>query len=623
MVKEKKSLKIIAISLCLLFLYLPLGVMAFFSFNEAKSLSHFTGFSLRWYESLFGNSQLLDAVFVSVSVAIIATVVSTILGTITAIALSKSKKVVKTAVLQVNNLPIMNPEIVTAISLMLLFSFLNIEKGYLTMLLAHIAFCTPYVITNVLPKVNQLDPNLADAAMDLGASPLQTLIKVILPQIKPGIVAGALLAFTMSFDDFIISYFVTGNGVENISILIYSMSKRVNPSIYALSTIVIFVIFVILIIGTFIPYLLVKKRGNQVIQKVKKQSRFPYQKTALAVLAMIVVVAAVWSWKPRRQLKVYNAGEYIDETVLKDFEKEYDCEVIYEIFDSNETMYTKLLSGENYDVIVPSDYMIERLIDEELIQKIDKSKITNRSHLEQSILHQPFDKNDDYWVPYFYGTVGILYDKTKVDKKDFKDGWNILLNQKYKGNIYMYDSVRDSFMIALKALGYSMNTINEKEVIDAKNWLVKQRQTMNPIYATDEVIDNMKNGEKAMAITYSGDAAAVMDENENMSFFMPEEGTNRWYDGFVICKDSQQTDLANQFINFMIRDDISYRNTVEVGYLTSNAQAAKKASQEVFKGNTAYNIHRHNKNDEVFAYQKQSVKEMYDNYYTKEVINSQ
>lgn len=267
MVKEKKSLKIIAISLCLLFLYLPLGVMAFFSFNEAKSLSHFTGFSLRWYESLFGNSQLLDAVFVSVSVAIIATVVSTILGTITAIALSKSKKVVKTAVLQVNNLPIMNPEIVTAISLMLLFSFLNIEKGYLTMLLAHIAFCTPYVITNVLPKVNQLDPNLADAAMDLGASPLQTLIKVILPQIKPGIVAGALLAFTMSFDDFIISYFVTGNGVENISIVIYNMSKRINPSIYALSTIVLVVILFVLLVGTFVPYMIVKRKGEKLSEK--------------------------------------------------------------------------------------------------------------------------------------------------------------------------------------------------------------------------------------------------------------------------------------------------------------------------------------------------------------------
>ena len=266
--KERKSVKILCISLCLAFLYFPLIIMAFFSFNSAKSLSNFKGFSMRWYESLFGNSQLLDAVIVSVTIAILATVISTILGTVTAIALTKSKKVVRTAIMQVNNLPIMNPEIVTAISLMIFFSFLNIEKGYLTMLLAHIAFCTPYVITNVYPKVKQLDENLADDAMDLGATPLQTLTKVILPQIKPGIVAGALLAFTMSFDDFIISYFVSGNGVENISIVIYNMSKRMNPSIYALSTIVLVVILLVLLVGTFVPYLIVKRKGEKLNEKI-------------------------------------------------------------------------------------------------------------------------------------------------------------------------------------------------------------------------------------------------------------------------------------------------------------------------------------------------------------------
>ena len=212
--KEKKLSKVIIISLCMVFLYFPIFIMAVFSFNSAKSLSHFGGFSGRWYVQLFNNTQLLNAIFVSVSIAVIATICSVVLGTITAIALSKSKKTVRTLVQQVNNLPIMNPEIVTAISLMLLFSFVSFEKGYMTMLLAHIAFCTPYVITNVYPKVKQLDDNLADAAMDLGATPFQTLTKVIIPQIKPGIFAGALLSFTMSFDDFIISYFVTGGGIS-------------------------------------------------------------------------------------------------------------------------------------------------------------------------------------------------------------------------------------------------------------------------------------------------------------------------------------------------------------------------------------------------------------------------
>ena len=244
--KEKKLSKVIIISLCMVFLYFPIFIMAVFSFNGAKSLSHFGGFSGRWYAQLFNNTQLLNAIFV---------------GTITAIALSKSKKTIRTLVQQVNNLPIMNPEIVTAISLMLLFSFVSFEKGYMTMLLAHIAFCTPYVITNVYPKVKQLDDNLADAAMDLGATPFQTLTKVIIPQIKPGIFAGALLSFTMSFDDFIISYFVSGNGVENISIVVYNMSKRVDPSIYALSTVILVVILIGVLLGTFVPYIYLKKRG--------------------------------------------------------------------------------------------------------------------------------------------------------------------------------------------------------------------------------------------------------------------------------------------------------------------------------------------------------------------------
>lgn len=258
--KEKKLSKVIIISLCMVFLYFPIFIMAVFSFNSAKSLSHFGGFSGRWYVQLFNNTQLLNAIFVSVSIAVIATICSVVLGTITAIALSKSKKTVRTLVQQVNNLPIMNPEIVTAISLMLFFSFVNFEKGYMTMLLAHIAFCTPYVITNVYPKVKQLDDNLADAAMDLGATPFQTLTKVIIPQIKPGIFAGALLSFTMSFDDFIISYFVSGNGVENISIVVYNMSKRVDPSIYALSTVILVVILIGVLLGTFVPYIYLKKR---------------------------------------------------------------------------------------------------------------------------------------------------------------------------------------------------------------------------------------------------------------------------------------------------------------------------------------------------------------------------
>ena len=255
MKRRTKILTCIVVGLCLFFQYLPIFVTVFFSFNSSKSLSKFSGFSLRWYEKMISDSSLITAIWVSVSIAIIATIVSTVFGTITAIGISKSKKVVKELILELNQINILSPDVVIAISLMLLFSAFKVQKGYMTILIAHIVFCTPFVITNVLPKVKQLDPNLADAAMDLGATPLQALVKVIIPQIKPGIFAGALIAFTMSFDDFLISYFVTGNGVQNISIAVYNMTKRINPSINALSTVVVIVIMIVLMIAYGLPYL--------------------------------------------------------------------------------------------------------------------------------------------------------------------------------------------------------------------------------------------------------------------------------------------------------------------------------------------------------------------------------
>ncbi len=253
----KKLFKKSYIGFWLFFLYAPIFYMVVFSFNDSKSLTKFTNFSLRWYEEVLNSSEMMSAIYYTFLVAIVATVVSTIIGTITAIGLSKSKKIIRDIILEVNNLPMLNPDIVTAISLMLLFiTFFgagNKAFGLPTMLLAHIMFCTPYVILSILPKLRQLDPNLAEAALDLGATPWQALRKVIVPQIIPGIISGALVAFTMSIDDFVISYFVTGNGVRNVSIQVYTMSKRVNPSINSISTIMILIITVVLVVINVVP----------------------------------------------------------------------------------------------------------------------------------------------------------------------------------------------------------------------------------------------------------------------------------------------------------------------------------------------------------------------------------
>ena len=253
----------IILALTLLFFYFPIFYIIVFSFNDSRSLTKFSGFSLRWYEKMFADSNMMEAVMYTVLIAVIATVVSTIVGTVTAIGLSRSRRVLTTFVERVNDLPVMNPDIVTAISLLMFFSVLAVRKGFLTMLLAHIMFCVPYVMLSVTPKLRSLDPNLIEAALDLGATPYQALTRVIVPQIRPGIVSGALIAFTMSFDDFVISYFTTGNGVNNISILVYTMSKRVNPSINALSTIVILLITLTLGIVNIVPLIREKRDAGK------------------------------------------------------------------------------------------------------------------------------------------------------------------------------------------------------------------------------------------------------------------------------------------------------------------------------------------------------------------------
>lgn len=267
----KNGLSKLYMALVLAFFYLPILYTVIFSFNAGRSLTRFDGFSMRWYEKMLGDSNMMSAVFYTIMIAVLATILSTIIGTIAAIGLSNSKRIVRNLMEQVNNLPLMNPEIVTAIGLLMFFSMLGIRKGFVTMLLAHVMFCIPYVMLSVMPKLRSLDPNLADAALDLGATPWQALGKVIVPQIMPGIISGALIAFTMSFDDFIISYFVTGNGVSNISILVYTMSKRVNPSINALSTLIILLITVVLLIVNIVPVLKERNDKRQAL-RIKEKS---------------------------------------------------------------------------------------------------------------------------------------------------------------------------------------------------------------------------------------------------------------------------------------------------------------------------------------------------------------
>ena len=600
--KKKTSVgsKII-LTLTMLFFYLPILYIIIFSFNDSRSLTKFGGFSLRWYEKMFADSTMMEAVLYTVIIAVIATVVATVVGTITAIGLSKSRKVVQKMVERINDLPVMNPDIVTAISLLMFFSVLTVKKGFGTLLLAHIMFCIPYVMLSVTPKLRSLDPNLIDAAMDLGATPFQALAKVIVPQIKPGIISGALIAFTMSFDDFVISYFTTGNGVNNISILVYTMSKRVNPSINALSTIVILLITLVLGVVNIVPIVREKR------EKDGKSSRAVSRK-AMAAVAAVLVLAVVGGTVGARLsqqhksaaavekygsnvLKLYLPGEYLGENVISDFEKQYGVRVIVENFDSNEMMYTKLMAGDRYDVIIPSDYMIERLMNEDFLQPLDKSMIPNMENMSDAVLGMSYDPDNTYSIPYFWGSVGLVYNHENVDPAVIEsEGWEVLRNTDYAGHIYIYDSERDSFMMAFKALGYSMNTEDPDEINAAYEWLLQMNNTMSPVYVTDEVIDGMMNGYKDIAVVYSGDAAVVLDENEDMSFYMPSQGTNIWCDAMVIPQNAENPKLAHEFINYMLTYEAAFDNTETVGYTSPNAEVFEEmtSSEDLYADNAAY-----------------------------------
>ncbi len=568
----------------MIFFYLPILYIIVFSFNGSRSLTHLNGFSLRWYEKMLADSTMIEAIVYTILIAILATAISTIAGTLAAIGMSRSKRILRQMVEQVNHLPILNPEIVTAIGLLMFFSALGVKKGFLTLLLAHIMFCIPYVILSVMPKLRSLDANLADAAMDLGATPMQALTKIIVPQILPGIVSGALVAFTMSFDDFIISYFVTGNGVQNISILVYTMSKRVNPSINALSTLVIVLITVALTVVNVIPVIREKRgKGAPMLQK---------RGIAIAMAVVLAVagggIGILRSGKSAQDavakygsdtLKLYITGEYMSDTLIPDFEKEFGVNVIVEYFDSNEMMYTKLQAGDSYDVVIPSDYMIQRMLAEDSLQELDLSLIPNLDNLAPQVRNLPYDPENTYSVPYFWGSVGIIYNHNNVDPAEVEaEGFEILRNEKYKGHIYVYDSERDSFMMALKALGYSMNTDDPAEIDAAYEWLLDMNRTMNPTYVTDEVIDGMMNGNKDIAVVYSGDATYIQSENEDMSFWMPQEGTNLWYDAMVIPKNAENPLLAHEFINYTLTYEAALANSEYVGYTSPNEEVLLELS---------------------------------------------
>lgn len=583
----RKYLQKIYLALIFILLYAPIVTLIVLSFNQSKTRAKWGGFTLKWYKELLKNEQIMSAFYTTLIIAFVSAAIATVIGTAAAIAIQGMKQKWKTMYMGLTNIPMMNAEIVMGVSLMLLFIAFHMTLGFGTILIAHITFNIPYVILSVLPKLKQTNRYTYEAALDLGASPVKAFFKVVFPDIVPGVLSGFMLAFTMSLDDFVITHFTKGPGIDTLSTKIYTeVRKGIKPEIYALSTIMFVTVLVLLLLINYSP----KEEEETVVRKkkVRKPSRVKkilIQRVVPVAICIVFIGGGFYYAKENdvmngEKLVVYNWGEYIDPEVLTMFEEETGIDIVYEEFETNEILYPKISSGAiAYDVICPSDYMIQRMIENNLLSEINFDNIPNLKNIGKQYLEQSrqFDPENKYSVPYCWGTVGILYNKMMVDEP--VDSWSILWDPKYKDNILMQDSVRDAFGVTLKYLGYSLNSIDLDELTEAKNLLIEQKPLVQA-YVIDQVRDKMIGNEAALGVIYSGEAIYTQKENPNLEYVIPKEGSNIWIDSWVIPKNAEHKENAEKFINFLCRPDIALMNFEYITYSTPNEAARELIEDE-------------------------------------------
>lgn len=589
-----KFIKKSYVALVLLIMYAPVAILMFYSFNDSK-LPIWKGFTFRWYEEIFQDASIQQAFYNTIFIAVISSVVATIIGTLAAMGIERMTGWKKKLVMNITYIPLLSSEIVTGVSLMLLFSALKIPVGITTLILAHITFSIPYVILSIMPKLKQLNYNIYEAALDLGATPSYAFKKVILPEILPGVLAGLFIAFTLSIDDFIISFFNTGPGVDTLSIKVFAMTRKgVAPTINAISTIMFGTIITILIATNVFPNKKHKKANkNREEVEVKERAKSPKFGFTKAIIAVLIIGLGVMAYVvgtglggEQEVVNVFNWGDYIDPEVNKEFEEETGIKVVYSEFATNEEMYQRLEPGNiSYDVAMPSDYMIEKMINKGMVEKIDTTKLENYSKIDDRFKDLPYDPTNEYSLPYMWGTVGIVYNTKMVD--EVVDSWDVLWDPKYAGKIFMYDSEREGIMAALKKLGYSMNTRDKQELEEAKQELIKQAPLVLS-YVGDEGKGKMISGEAAVMLAWAGDAMVMLEENPDLAFALPKEGTNFFVDGIVIPKGAKNIENAHKYIDFLCRPDIAARNAEYIGYSTPISEARALLPEEIRNSEVAY-----------------------------------
>ena len=613
MKKRNSAFNRVFTALVFLFLYAPILLLIIFSFNAGDSNIVWNGFSLHWYKELFSDRLIMRSVYTTLLVSLLATIIATFAGTFAAIGFYALRRRRRNLLTTINNIPMMNADIVTGVAMCLFFvaffglwsdfaALVNgtqsvfqlperLTLGFGTLLIAHVAFNIPYVILSVSPKLRQMDKNLVDAAMDLGCTWMQAFWKVILPEIKPGIVSGALTAFTMSVDDFIISYFTAGSSSSTLAMTIYGMTKkRVTPEINAISTLLFVTVLLLLVITNV--------REARQEQLAERRRRMPtataaeaaqysrrsgssgtLPKIAGAAAVVVLIVGAVFvagrnAGKP--VVNVCSWGEYIDESLIEQFEEETGIMVNYQTAESNEALYSLLKSGAgDYDVVVPSDYMISQLIEEDMLETLDYNNIPNFALIDDRFKNLPYDPENLYTVPYTWGTVGIIYNTSMVEEPI--TSWEVMFSDQYAGNVLMFRNSRDALATALLYLGYDLNTTDEAQLREAKELLADAKSRgVYQSFVMDEIYQKMEGSNAAIGAYYAGDFLTMLDNNEDLAFVIPDEGSNWFVDAMCVLKDAPHKAEAEAWINFIASTEANRANMDYIWYASPNREALEQ-----------------------------------------------
>lgn len=578
--KRSRVLRFTYIFMIFMFLYLPIMVLIAFSFNQSRMNIVWTGFTFKWYNSLLHNSGILEAIKNSFIVAIVSTIISVIIGTLASIGMYRYKFKGKGIIDTILYIPLVIPEIVMGISLLAFFSIVKIPLGRVSLIIAHVTFCIAYVVAVVKTRLDGFDNSVEEASMDLGATPLKTFFHVTLPIIMPGVIAGGLLAFTLSLDDVIISFFVAGPGSITLPLKIFSMVKfGVTPEINALSTIII-----LFTIGAILVSLLLRNANLNM-------------KRVVAILVSIVVIAggigggifaiAKANSGPKEVLNVFNWSEYLPQSVIDKFEQAYNIKVNYSTFSSNEEMLAKLMAGGGkYDIAVASDFMVEILKKQKLIKEINKAELPNLSNIGPQFLNLPFDQGNHYSVPYMWLAGIIAYDSSKVKPSDitsYKDLWK----PEFKNSLTVLDDERVIIGITLKMLGFSLNDTNSKHLAEAKAALKKLQANIKS-YDSDSPKTSLINGEAKAIFAWGAEASLARRENHNVRYVLPKEGLFLQQDNLVIPKDAKNLKAAEEFMNFIMDPEISAEISHYFPYGNPNVAAYKYIDKSIMQDMAVY-----------------------------------